>query len=90
MRKTYDGPLSMAVDYMVWNVTKDNIRVRMAAKDEEVWPSPALKEKIAPDFRNAVTFSEFTLSGREPFPEVVEPLYEEINKKYGTDFKPGL
>jgi ribonuclease Z len=80
----------MAVDYMVWNVTKDNIRVRMAAKDEEVWPSPALKEKIAPDFRNAVTFSEFTLSGREPFPEVVEPLYEEINKKYGTDFKPGL
>jgi ribonuclease Z len=75
---------------MVWNVTKDDIRVRMAAKDEEVWPSPPLKEKIAPDFTSAISYSEFTLSGREPFPEVVEPLYEEINIKYGTDFKPGL
>jgi len=90
VRKTYDGPLSMAVDYMVWNVTKEGVRVRMAAKDEEVWPSPALKEKIAPDFRNAISFSDFTLSGREPFPEVVSPLYDEINEKYGTDFKPGL
>ena len=90
VRKTYDGELSMAVDYMVWNVTKDNIRVRMAAKDEEVWPSPALKEKIAPNFKEVISFSEFTLSGMEPFPDVVGPLYDEINKKYGTDFKPGL
>jgi ribonuclease Z len=90
VRKTYDGPLSLAVDYMVWNVTKDDIRIRMAAKDEEVWPSPALKEKIAPDFRKAVNISEFTLSGRETFPEVVDPIYEEINKKYGTDFKQGM
>ena len=36
VRRTYDGPLSLAVDYMVWNVTKDDIKVRMAAKDEEV------------------------------------------------------
>ena len=64
--------------------------VIVAAKDEEVWPSPPIREKIAPDFRNAVPFSDFTLSGREAFPEVVAPLYEEINKIYGTDFKPGL
>jgi len=90
VRKTYDGPLSLAVDYMVWNVTKDTVKTRMAAKDEEVWPSPAIKEKIAPDFREAIKFSEFTLSGRKEYPEVVNPIYEEINKKYGTDFKPGL
>ena len=29
IRSTYDGPLSLAVDYMVWNTTKDDIRVRM-------------------------------------------------------------
>jgi ribonuclease Z len=75
---------------MVWNVTKDTIKVRMAAKDEEVWPSPALRKKVAPDFRKAVPLSEFTLSGREAFPEVVKPIYEEINEKYDTDFKPGL
>ncbi len=90
VRKTFDGALSLAIDYMVWNVTKDDIRVRMAAKDEEVWPSPPLKEKIPPDFRNAIPISEFTLSGRDAFPEVVKPIYEEINEKYGTDFKPGL
>jgi len=90
VRKTYDGPLSLALDYMVWNVTRDGIRARMAVKDEEVWPSPAIREKIAPDFREAITFSEFTLSGREAFPEIVGPIYDEINEIYGTDFKPGL
>ena len=88
VRKTYDGPLSLAVDYMVWNVTKDTFRVRMAAKDEEVWPSPALKKKIPPDTAKAIAFSKFTLSGVETFPEVVDPIYDEINEKYGTNYKP--
>jgi ribonuclease Z len=88
VRTTYDGPLSLAVDYMVWNVTKDDIKIRMAAKDEDVWPSPPLLKKISPDFTKSINFSKFTLSGREAFPEVVEPLYDEINKIYGTDFKP--
>jgi ribonuclease Z len=30
IRETYDGPLSMATDRMVWNVTKDAITERMA------------------------------------------------------------
>ncbi len=88
VRKTYDGPLSLAVDYMVWNVTKDEIRVRMAAKDEEVWPSPALKKKIAPDLATSIPFSDFTKSGVEPFSDVVGPIYDEINELYGTDYEP--
>lgn len=36
IRTTYDGPLSLATDYMVWNVTKDKIRVRMTAHMEDV------------------------------------------------------
>jgi ribonuclease Z len=90
VRKTYDGPLSLAVDYMVWNVTKDDIKVRMSVVDEEVWPSPPVREKIAPEFRDAIAFSEFTLSGALAFPEVVAPIYEEINEIYGTDFSPGI
>jgi ribonuclease Z len=90
VRKTYDGPLALAVDYMVFNVTRDDIKVRMSAIDEEIWPSPPLKQKNPPDFREAVPFSDFTLSGVLALPEVVGPLYEEINKLYGTDFKPGL
>lgn len=87
VRTTYDGPLSLALDYMVWNVTKDGIRTRMAAKDEEVWPSPAQREKIAPGGADN-PYSEFILSGREPYPEVVQPIYDEINEIYDTNLKP--
>ncbi len=88
VRKTYDGPLSLATDYMVWNVTKDDIRVRMSAIDEEVWPSPPLKKKNAPDFTKSIPISDFTKSGAVGMPQVVDPIYDEVNKIYGTDYKP--
>ncbi len=88
VRETYAGPLSLATDYMVWNVTKDDIRVRMSAIDEEIWPSPPLKQKIPPDTGSAVAFSEFTISGALGFPEVVGPIFDEINQKYGTKVEP--
>jgi ribonuclease Z len=75
---------------MVFNVTRDDIKVRMSAIDEEIWPSPPLQQKQPPEFRGAIKFSDFTLSGVVPFPEVVGPLYQEINELYGTDFAPGL
>ncbi|MFZ9024363.1 MAG: guanitoxin biosynthesis MBL fold metallo-hydrolase GntH, partial [Anaerohalosphaeraceae bacterium] len=31
IRTTYEGPLSLAEDFMVWNITQDDIKVRMAA-----------------------------------------------------------
>jgi ribonuclease Z len=90
VRKTYDGPLSLAVDHMVWNITKDDIKVRMSVIDEEIWPSPPVREKIPPSFSDVVPFSEFTLSGVLAFPDVVGPLYDEINDIYGTDYEPVL
>jgi ribonuclease Z len=39
VRSTYDGPLALARDLMVINVTKDDIVVRMAIVDEYVLPS---------------------------------------------------
>ena len=41
VRSTYDGPLSLATDYMVWNVTKDKITQRMCHYNEDAWPPPA-------------------------------------------------
>ena len=90
IRKTYDGPVSLATDYMVWNVTKDSVKARMSAVDEEIWPSPALKKKLPPDFTKAVPISDFTKSGALPMPDVVGPLYDEINKLYGTNYEPGF
>ncbi|MGI9400118.1 MAG: guanitoxin biosynthesis MBL fold metallo-hydrolase GntH [Rhizobiaceae bacterium] len=38
VRKTYDGPLALARDLMVINVTKDDIKVRMTSVDEYALP----------------------------------------------------
>ncbi len=81
IRKTYSGPLALAQDYMVFDVTKDDIRVRMSAIDEEVWPSPAQRKKLPPDTSKLIPFSDFTKSGALPMPEVVGQIFEEINEK---------
>ncbi len=38
VRETYDGPLTMADDLTVWNVTKDHIEVREVSIDHDCWP----------------------------------------------------
>ena len=37
VREVYDGPLSMATDMMVWNITRDDIRERMAVSPDNAW-----------------------------------------------------
>ncbi len=44
IRTTYDGPLTLAQDLMVWNITKDDIVVRQAVVPSITYPS---KEKTA-------------------------------------------
>ncbi len=88
VRMTYDGPLALAVDYMVFNVTKDDIRVRMAVINEDVWPLPSVTPKLPADPSQRVGFTEFTESGREVFTDVIKRAYEETNKLFGTDVQP--
>jgi len=40
IRKTYDGPLTLADDLLIWNVTKDRIRVRRIEGNDEPFPPP--------------------------------------------------
>jgi ribonuclease Z len=40
VRSTYDGPLSLATDNMVWNISKDKITERMAVSPEDAWSVP--------------------------------------------------
>ena len=88
IRKTYDGKLALAEDYMVFNVTKDDIRVRMSAIDEDIFPSAPLKPKIAPDISKVIPMSDFIVEGNVPFPEVLQPIYDNLNEIYGTDYQP--
>ncbi len=88
VRSTYDGPFELAVDYMVFNVTKDDIRVRMAVVDEDVWPQPSVTEKIAANPTDRIGFSDFVVGGRVVFEDVIKAYYDETNEMFGTDFKP--
>jgi ribonuclease Z len=87
IRTTYDGPLSLSEDYMVWNITKDDIRVRMAIVDEDVWPPPATGKPQAPDPSLRIPYSDLIAGGRYDMKDVIQPTYDEINKKYGLDEK---
>jgi ribonuclease Z len=87
IRKTYDGPLSLAVDYMVWNITKDEIRVRMAVVDEDVWPPPATEKPQVPDPSIRIPYSDLIAGGRLDMKDVIQPTYDEVNKKYGINEK---
>jgi ribonuclease Z len=64
VRKTYDGPLALARDLMVINVTKETIKVRMAIVDEYVLPpdvTQAYKDAPRTDKKQP---SEHILSGK--------------------------
>jgi len=86
IRRTYNGPLALAIDYMVFNVTRDDIRVRMAAIDEDIWPQPSTIPLVPPDPSILRTeFSDFIIGGRVVHQDVLEEIYAEINEMYGTN-----
>jgi len=87
IRKTYDGPLSLAQDYMVWNITKKDIRVRLAIIDEDVWPPEATLKPQVPDPKIRIPYSDMIAGGRLDVKEVIQPTYDAINKQYGLKEK---
>jgi ribonuclease Z len=88
IRQTYDGPVELAIDYMVFNVTKDDIKVRMAAIDEAVWPLPSIYPPQAADPSKRVGFSDYVTDGRVVFKDVIKFYYDQTNEMFGTDFEP--
>ena len=99
IRKTYSGPLSLAEDFMVWNVTKDDIRVRMAVTEEHTWSPPLAQPAIPPKAEDKSTFAEnfgvpresmeysdFTKSGYLDVDDVLRPIFKEASEKVGREF----
>ena len=84
VREMYDGPLSLATDYMVWNVTKEKITTRMAAIDEDIWPQPSVFGNIPADQSKRIGFSNYIMEGRVIYSEVLKKIYDDINEEYGT------
>ncbi len=88
IRTTYDGPVEVAVDYMVFNVTKDDIRVRMAAINEDIWPQPSVSKKLDADPSKRVGFTKYLMSGRHVFEDVIKFYYDSTNEEFGTNIQP--
>jgi ribonuclease Z len=88
IRRAYDGPLALAVDYMVFNITRDDIKVRMAAVDEDIWPQPSTIPLVPPDPSiRRVSMSKMMIDGRVVHRDVLEEVYKEINDKFGSNEK---
>lgn len=90
IRQTYDGPVELAVDYMVFNVTKDKITTRMSSINEDVWPLPSVTKKLSADPKDRIGFSKFIMDGRVVYKDVIKFYYDQTNKMFGTDYKPPM
>ena len=89
IRQTYGGPLDLATDFMVWNVTKDEIRTRMAVPTHESFAAPVQRAKQPPP--NPYKWTTFSLMGVEPeSAAVTNEVIAKYNKENGTSVKPTL
>jgi ribonuclease Z len=84
IRETYDGPLSMAADMMVWNITKDKVTERMAVSTEEAWAVPGPTRQSGPDKNQPPVYSKFILEGRwdEGAQPAQKKMLDEFSEKY--------
>jgi ribonuclease Z len=87
IRTTYDGPLSLAEDYMVWNVTKEGTRERMAAIDEHTWNPPHAYPAEPVKTEDRVGYSPEIWAGRLDVDDVIKPIYEEASEALGRKFE---
>jgi ribonuclease Z len=86
VRTTYDGPLSLAEDFMVWNVSKEGIRERMTVFDEHS-PNPPLAFPAEPvSAEDRVGYSPEIEAGRLDMRDVLEPIYKKASEALGREF----
>ncbi len=85
IRQTYDGPLSMATDLLVWNVTKDDIQLRQVIVDEEAWPAKSPTPPDDPDADLKTPFSKEIDEGRFDVSDVLDPLIRDFKAKNNLD-----
>jgi hypothetical protein len=74
---------------MVWNITKDEIRTRMAVVNEDSYAAPVQRAKIPP--KDPYRWTAFSLAGVEPeSAAVANAIIAKFNEENGSDAKPTL
>ena len=88
VESVYDGQVDYALDFMVWNVTKEGVRTRMAVPNREAYPPPGLQEKQVTSGDDRYQTPDSVLAGwPEEFNAVADKIYSDFNKENGTDYK---
>ncbi len=88
IRSAYDGPLSMATDMMVWNITKDKITERMAVSTDQAWDVPGPGKPSAPDPNFPSQYTEWILKGRYDTSEAERLGTKKYQEKYNVKWPP--
>ena len=84
VRQTYDGPLSMATDLMVWNVTKKNINERLAVIVENAWSVPGTAKQPPPERGRTPVMTKLIESGRTDVMEAEKKMLNDFWNKHGV------
>ena len=83
IRETYAGPLSLARDLMVWNITKDKITERMAAVSRNAQAVPGPTRQPPPEAGRPDPMSDFIKEGEwGPGFHAQDPMLDEFSEKY--------
>jgi ribonuclease Z len=88
VRQTYKGPLSLAKDNMVWNITKNKIVERMAVSPDQAWsvagptPPPAPPTSgVADPLSDAMKAGKWNPQAEDAQRDLVDAFKKEHNMK---------
>jgi ribonuclease Z len=90
IRRHYQGSLTLATDFMVWNVTKDTLTTRMTVANPESFPPPAQVPAMSPGGdKEPYQWDPFSFTGLEKRTSAVtNEVVQEFNERHGTDIEP--
>ena len=89
VRQTYSGPLSLATDNMVWNVTKEKIVERMTVSPDQAWavngpkapPPPPAAGTVADPLSDAMKAGRWNPEAEDAQKALVDAFKKEHNMK---------
>ncbi|MGI9570305.1 MAG: guanitoxin biosynthesis MBL fold metallo-hydrolase GntH [Desulfobulbia bacterium] len=86
IRSTYDGPLSIAMDMMVWNITKDGVKERMAVSPDRASAVPGPTRQPPPDRSWPDPMTDFIKAGEwGPGFNAQNEMLDEHAEKHGIE-----
>jgi len=86
IRSTYDGPLSIATDMMVWNITKDGVKERMAVSPDRASAVPGPTRQPSPERGRPDPMTDFIKAGEwGPGFNAQNEMLDEFSEKYNLE-----